>query len=245
MGEMIPIPKLSRDFEAPVREVFNTSTVPRFFFLSMVRLPWCDGEDRLWQQAAPAQVRCAWQIHLSGWWFQNVSDVLWHVYPISQQWDDWSPNSPTSTCRFSGEQPPTSWNLILNRCGLNSVVHEHVEQCEMLRSFPAKWLLAVWIAAPPALGNMKCTSLRIVETSPTLGSLRWWGHVQSRPAPGWAWYGWRLSWSQKIVDQLIWDDRKMPRSAFRGWSAYFWFLVSHVLMLPSNNLHGGAIILAP
>ena len=112
-------------------EKFNTSTVPRFFFLSMVRLPWCDGEDRPWQQAAPAQVRCAWQIHLSGWWFQNVSDVLWHVYPISQQWDDWSPNSsqfPNFNLQIFGEQKPTtSWNLILNRCGLNSVVHEHVE----------------------------------------------------------------------------------------------------------------------
>lgn len=46
MGEIrgVKVP-LSRGFEAPVREDRNTSTVPRFFFLSMVRLPWCDGEE--------------------------------------------------------------------------------------------------------------------------------------------------------------------------------------------------------
>ena len=190
-------------------------------------LAWCGcpgGEDGR-RQPAPTitiitgQMRLT--IHHSGWWFQNVLrrfvTFCVHVYPnISNGWLEHTGAQFLQLRQiFRGSTTDQlEWGF-----EANSAVHEHVKQCEMLRSFPAKWLLSIWIAAPP-VGNMESphswkswkktfrSTMRSVETSPTLGSLRWWGRVQSKLSLSsihlaWAWHGWRLWWSRKIVDQPI------------------------------------------
>ena len=154
-------------------------------------LAWCGcpgGEDGR-RRPAPTitiitgQMRLT--IHHSGWWFQNVWDVLERfVYMSIPTYPrmGWLEHTGAQFLQLRQIFRGSTTNQLEWGFEANSAVHEHVKQCEMLRSLPAKWiqpwLLSIWIAAPPAVGNME---------SPH--SWKSWGSGQQsdplRPPPRW------------------------------------------------------------